>query len=555
MTAGATAAPADPDADADADAATDADDAAAAIAGRPARPGGVRGDEQGARPSLRRRIRVLFAGVIALALAAIVVGALVFVSLLDARLVLVDRIDESRLQAQVLLAAMIDQETGVRGYVLSGDPAFLEPYERGTATEARVAARLERLVADVPGARDDLDAARAAAAAWHEGYARPAIAGLRAGDGAVRDPAAVEDGRRRFIAVRDAHARFDAVIESARDDARDALDQRTRALVAVMALGLAITLGGVIALWRLYRRSVEDPLHELGEDARRVAGGQLDHHVRPTGPAELAELAEAVELMRTRIVEELQASTEAHAALELQAAELSRSNAELEQFAYVASHDLQEPLRKVASFCQLLQTRYRGQLDERADQYIDFAVDGAKRMQLLINDLLAFSRVGRLSGPLEPLDGDEALARALDNLSTALEEAGAEVVADDLPVVDGDRSLLTALFQNLIGNAVKFRRPDAAPRVAITVEDAPDEDAWLISVADNGIGIEPEYAERVFVIFQRLHAKERYAGTGIGLALCRKIVDHHGGRIWVDTSVPDGTTIRFTLPRPEGAPE
>jgi light-regulated signal transduction histidine kinase (bacteriophytochrome) len=208
----------------------------------------------------------------------------------------------------------------------------------------------------------------------------------------------------------------------------------------------------------------------------------------------------------------------------------------------------------VASFCQLLQNRYGGQLDERADQYIEFAVDGAKRMQALINDLLEFSRVGRKGGEMVVIDADDLVARARQNMASAIEETGAVVGSDDLPVVRMEPSLGVALFQNLVSNAIKFRRPDTQPAVRITVDLVGSPDGFHeFAVSDDGIGIPAEYAERIFVIFQRLHAKDEYAGTGIGLALCRKIVEHHGGRIWVDTSgagsgEPHGTTVRFTLP-------
>jgi len=237
--------------------------------------------------------------------------------------------------------------------------------------------------------------------------------------------------------------------------------------------------------------------------------------------------------------------------LDDQTVELRRSNAELEQFAYVASHDLQEPLRKVASFCQLIEKRYGDQLDERGTEYIAFAVDGAKRMQVLINDLLTFSRVGRLNAAYTDVDLDETLDVALGNLSTAIEESGADVVRPaQLPAVIGDPTLLTMLWQNLIGNAVKFAKPGDAPRIVVECERAAGEheDQWSFSVTDNGIGISPEFVDKVFVIFQRLHAREVYSGTGIGLALCKKIVEHHGGTIWIDTSYTAGTQFRFTLP-------
>jgi light-regulated signal transduction histidine kinase (bacteriophytochrome) len=249
--------------------------------------------------------------------------------------------------------------------------------------------------------------------------------------------------------------------------------------------------------------------------------------------------------MRRRILDELGQVRAARAELEQQALELQRSNSDLEQFAYVASHDLQEPLRKVASFCQALEQRYRGQLDERADQYIDFAVDGARRMQILINDLLAFSRVGRAGAAREPVDLRQVLDEVEHSLSGPLREAGASVRAEGLPVVRGERSLLVSLLQNLLANAVKFR---GAEPLCIRLAAERDGELWRLSCADNGIGVEPQYAERIFAIFQRLHTKEEFEGTGIGLALCRKIVEYHGGRIWLDTDYHGGACIRFTLP-------
>jgi len=311
---------------------------------------------------------------------------------------------------------------------------------------------------------------------------------------------------------------------------------------ALIALLLVVAL---VVVTVMLRRSVTLPIGALARRVRRVADGEFDAPVHSFGPRDIEDLARDIDSMRERIVEELSAIREAHEQLDAQARDLERSNAELEQFAYVASHDLQEPLRKVASFCQLLEQRYKGQLDERADQYIDFAVDGAKRMQQLINDLLAFSRVGGTAGDFVPVALGETVDHALGNLESSLAEAEATVDAGELPVVRGDASLLTLVFQNLIGNAIKFRS-DAAPTVRIDAER--DDDEWLISCSDNGIGIGPEYADRVFVIFQRLHAKDEYAGTGIGLAMCRKIVEHHGGRIWLDSDAGPGTTFRFTLP-------
>lgn len=228
--------------------------------------------------------------------------------------------------------------------------------------------------------------------------------------------------------------------------------------------------------------------------------------------------------------------------------ELKRSNRELELFAYVASHDLQEPLRMVASYCQLLERRYKETLGEEGREFVAYAVDGATRMQALINDLLNYSRIGRDDRRLALVEATSVFERAKVNLHTAIDESGATVTAGPLPAVMAAESELTRVFQNLIGNAIKFRGA-RAPEIRVEAQRQGAES--LFSVRDNGIGIAPEYAERVFAIFQRLHSREEYAGTGIGLAVCRKIVERHGGRIWLESSPGDGTTFWFTLVTPE----
>ena len=232
--------------------------------------------------------------------------------------------------------------------------------------------------------------------------------------------------------------------------------------------------------------------------------------------------------------------------------ELRRSNAELERFALVASHDLQEPLRMVGSYVQLLGKRYQGKLDAEADQFIDYARDAALRMQNLIDDLLAFSRVGMRDGALVRTDAHAALDRALANLRLSIEEAGAAVTSDRLPTLLADPRQLEHVFMNLVGNAVKFR---GARRPEIHVSAARQDDGWLFSVRDNGIGIDPQYFDRIFVMLQRLHARDEFPGTGIGLAITKRIVEAHGGRIWVDSQPGRGSTFYFTIPgtrRPAG---
>lgn len=236
----------------------------------------------------------------------------------------------------------------------------------------------------------------------------------------------------------------------------------------------------------------------------------------------------------------------AEEALKEKTEELARSNRELEAFAYVASHDLQEPLRMVTNFVQLLAKRYKGKLDSNADDFINFAVDGAMRMWNLINDLLAYSRVGTRGHPFEPINCETILQEALDNLKVTMEESGAVVTRRSLPTVTADSSQLGQLFQNLIGNAIKFRGNER-PRIHVSANR--NGNGWTFSVRDNGIGIAPEYTERIFIIFQRLHGRQQYPGTGIGLAICKKIVEAHGGRIWVESAPEKGATFYFTLPK------
>ena len=484
-----------------------------------------------------------------IAAAGLIAGIVALGRLTDARELLADRIDPAAIAALQFSTALVDEETGVRGLLLSGDDAFLDPYRRSRRAEPGALADLRRLVPDA--LTGTVDEAAARADAWRTDYAEPTIAIVRrSGPEAV--PVGNEaTGKARFDALRDALATLDRGLTAARTRARSELaSQADRVLAIFIAFGIVL-LAGAAAVGLMLRGVVVRPLHRLAADVRDVSRGEFDRALDARGAREVAELGGDVDTMRRRILSEVAELQHAQQALIHQAQDLERSNAELEQFAYVASHDLQEPLRKVASFCQMLEQRYKGQLDERADQYIAFAVDGAKRMQDLINDLLSFSRVGRITAPHEVLASGDLVDRACRALAAAIEESGATVSTGDLPPVRGDESLLTLVFQNLIGNAIKFRA-DAPPHVSIAAER--DDGFWRFSVADNGIGIESTYADRIFVIFQRLHPRSAYEGTGIGLAMCRKIVEYHGGRIWLDQTTASGSTFKFTLPADQETP-
>jgi len=281
---------------------------------------------------------------------------------------------------------------------------------------------------------------------------------------------------------------------------------------------------------------------KLAEEELARAHTELEARVKER----TAELSESNRLLRREISERRKADE----AAARHAAELERSNAELEQFAHVASHDLKEPLRMVASYLELLQRRYKGRLDNDADDFIHFAVDGALRMRNLMDGLLALSQVGTHGRPFEPTDCDAVVDKAVNDLAVAIGESRAVITRDPLPTVLGDAGQLEQLFQNLVSNAIKFRSEEE-PRVHITARRKRTE--WLFSVRDNGIGIDSKYSERIFVVFQRLHAREERSGTGIGLAISKKIVERHGGRIWIESRPGEGTTFYFTIPRKERA--
>ncbi len=504
--------------------------------------------------TLARRLRVALG---ALSVLLVLAGLTLVVVLRQADRALSDQAQRTfpaRLAASQLLASLVDQETGLRGYALTGDRQFLEPYRQGLVDEQAARAELERVVQPDDPARLSLLTVDAAITAWRDQYAS-----LRTVDeiGSGTDNS-IQFGRQLFERVRQTNDDLDAQLARQLTSAREEAERYRQVVIVVLVLMAVVVVVAVVGLQRALKIAVLQPMDRLAAQVRVVSRGEHTAPIRPQGPPDIREMGESVESMRLELVGVLAEVESQRRGLERKAAELARSNADLEQFAYVASHDLQEPLRKVASFCQLLEQRYHGKLDDRADQYIAFAVDGAKRMQLLITDLLTFSRVGRTSEAFVAVDLAEMAAKAWDGLEDKVLATGAQL---DLELdgwsqrVRGDASLLQMLLANLFGNAVKYRRQDCAPvvRVTMTAEATTEGQMVRVDVADNGIGIPEEYAEKVFVIFQRLHGREEYEGTGIGLALAKKVVEFHGGSIMLRASALGGACVSFTLPVEESS--
>ena len=498
------------------------------------------------RCTLRRRVGASFAALafmLAVLIIAIVLSLVDFVDQGDA---VVSRWSPASLRSQDALSDLINQETGVRGYALTGRPESLQPYLEYSAQEPIDIAAVRTYLGNSAVLVQELDAFKAAADTWRAQTALPLIALVQQGDPQAATRVNSLADKARFDVIRQRAAALSAGVQAALTRASNGRRGALVGLVFALATAAVLVSGVAFAVWRGLHRWVLGPVDSLAIQARRVSAAQGSGRIVPRGPPEFVGLGRDVESMR-------RATVAALADVEATSADLARSNADLEQFAYVASHDLSEPLRKIANFCQLLERQYGPALDDTGRQYIGFAVDGAKRMQALIADLLALSRVGRSTDAFVPVDTAAALEHALSNLNDAIDAVGAGVGHSDLPTVRGDAALLASLFENLVGNAIKYHGAEP-PLVVVTAVPDPETGIWTFTVADNGIGIDPQYADRIFAIFQRLHLREAYPGTGIGLALCRKIVEFHGGRIWLDThAAGSGATFRFTLPeRPTG---
>jgi PAS domain S-box-containing protein len=378
----------------------------------------------------------------------------------------------------------------------------------------------------------------------------------------------LEDRRRVAAALEESDRRFRGVMESAPDamiisnptGIISLSNTRASELFGYAREELAGQSLSTLLLERMAPSA--EPLEEEVDAARvaresalldlRARGAQLDGVRRDGGrfPIDFSQspLEAGQEHLLITTVRDRTEQQRAEDAVRKFSLDLARSNAELERFAYVASHDLQEPLRMVSSYTQLLSRRYKGKLDANADEFIAYAVDGATRMQKLIGDLLTLSRVGTQAKPSEPVDTGAILQRVLSDMQSTIENVGAQIhYPEKMPTVLADGTQIGQLFQNIIGNGLKFHG-EAAPRIEVTVTPENGDEGWRFAFKDNGIGIEPQYFERIFVIFQRLHGKERYAGTGIGLAICKKIVERHGGKLWVESKPGEGTTFLFTLP-------
>ena len=428
-------------------------------------------------------------------------------------------------------------DSGIRGFIVTGQESSLREFEKGKTLYAQHYATLNRLTSDREVHRQNLILLDKQVQIYIEKRLLPVIATRRT----ISDPARGLLATRRFTPARrrglvelrnilQTMQRTERKVQSEREARQNRLQNWMEfTLFAGSLMSILLTAGLATLAARASRQLDEANAQLSAEKARTEANNARLVEINAQLEGEIAQ--------RRAVEDKLQRGV----------LELQRSNAELEQFAYVASHDLQEPLRAVGGCVQLLQRRYGGQLDARADQFIEHAVEGAQRMQNLIHDLLLYSRVGTKGKPFEAIAGEKILARVLQNISVAIAENGAQISHDALPVWNCEAGQIELVLQNLLSNALKFRGANA-PHVHIGCTRSQDGDFWLVSVRDNGPGIEPQYFERIFVMFQRLHTRTEYAGTGIGLAVCKKIIERHGGKIWLQSEVGQGTTFHFSLP-------
>lgn len=414
-----------------------------------------------------------------------------------------------------LLSTVKDAETGQRGYLLTGNPSYAEPfYEATKAVDAQLDS-IAQLASTVPADAQTLAQLRSAVSDKMQEL--KATIRLRNTQGLPAALALVQTNRGEADM-----ANIRALIKKLRQKQvatfQARLEDQRRSRVSLdITLGVGVLLS-FLSLFLAYRVNVMYALERDRTEANvLLSNEQLEARVK-----------------------------ERTAELEQRSRDLQKSNADLTQFAYIASHDLQEPLRMVGSYVGLLARRYRGKLDATADEYIQFAVDGASRMQALISDLLVYSRAGTQAVHKQPVAFQTILQRALANLKLVINESSATIRTSELPIVHADAVKLAQVLQNLIANAIKFRKPGVPPEILIMATKVGQE--WMFSVGDNGIGFDVRYTEKIFQVFQRLHGVGKYSGNGIGLAISKRIVEHHGGRLWADSELGVGSTFFFTLP-------
>lgn len=442
-------------------------------------------------------------------------------------------------------------ENGQRGYILTGQDAFLEPYLMARQEFARHTTQL-RTTSPIVRQKAGLAQVAALVGQWQQLAAEPEIQARRVSLQAAVDRVSDGQGKQLLDQARNVLATM-----AAREVQRqtDAIAQNRQALARTRLITVLGTLAGVLLLmlaaWRS-ARTVGTYLHELGQGAQQIADGNYTLRLPRAGVTEIDDLSRQFHQMAEAVQLRESALADSSSALQASNADLARSNRELERFAYVASHDLQEPLRTIGSYTELLARRYSGQLDERADKYIEFTIGATQRLKNLIQDLLTFSRVHRPGREFGPVDTAALVAEVQAELAAKIARAGATVEIGPLPTLRGNLELLHHIFLNLLVNAIKFRSPERPSQVWLSARrDGPD---WLFEVRDNGIGIEPQYHERIFEVFQRLHAVGEYDGSGIGLAVTRSAVEQHGGRLWLESVPGQGTTFFVALPAEEREP-
>ncbi|WP_414657841.1 sensor histidine kinase [Deinococcus sp. VB343] len=449
------------------------------------------------------------------------------------------------LRLRLMLTDIAQMENGQRGYVITGRESALRPYlEAQQGFERHVREYRELIITERQHTR--IDRVVALVERWEREAAQPEIAARRESlDAAV---ARIAGGRGEKLSG-EARAVLLAMLEAENERLTGALRSSNQSLLRVRwltPLGLLLCLALLALALRRAIETLEANIEQLTGGTRQIAAGEYGQRLTPLGIREFDLLGQQFNRMAATI-EQRQRELEARSLTLQQVNEsLQRSNHELERFAYVASHDLQEPLRTIGSYTELIAKRYGDKLDERGERYIEFTISATYRLKNLIQDLLVFSRARRTGREFGPVDMNALLGEVAGDLETRLSEVGGQLEVGPLPHVQGNPELLHHIFLNLLGNALKFRDPRRPPHVGVRAE--PEGEMWRFSVQDNGIGIEAEYHERIFEIFQRLHGVGEYEGSGIGLAVTRSAVEQHGGRIWLVSEPGQGTTFFFTLP-------